>query len=216
VSHLLTVLLAGALLSEAGGRIRVSPVYTPRSCGILIATGSVAEYRLTSPQEGVAFDVDGDGIRERVAWTERGVSLAFLAIDRNHNGVIDDGTELIGGRTIDKVTNGFEALHRLAPRPEDEASSLAAARHNDGFLDKTDRIWSTLLLWRDENHNGLSETIELQPAGDLLTRIGLGYQRDTRTDEGGLFWLRGWVELKRPQPGERFRPVYDVVCRTSR
>ena len=52
-------------------------------------------YELTSPENGVFFDLDADGNPDRAAWPRDG-SVAFLFNDRNGNGVPDDGAELFG------------------------------------------------------------------------------------------------------------------------
>ena len=74
-------------------------------------------YKLTGPSRGVQFDVDGDGAKEQTAWTAADSHLAFLALDRNGNGVIDSGKELFGSNTIPSSTptyrnRGLEALLR--------------------------------------------------------------------------------------------------------
>ena len=74
-------------------------------------------YRLTSVDNGVRFDLNADGVPEQVAWTRRDSDDAFLALDRNGNGRIDDGSELFGNHTPARpdtpdvtTPNGFEAL----------------------------------------------------------------------------------------------------------
>lgn len=62
----------------------------------LIADLDGNDIALTGPEEGVSFDLNGDGLAEKVAWTKRGVRDGFLAMDRNNDGRISDGTELFG------------------------------------------------------------------------------------------------------------------------
>lgn len=69
---------------------------------------------LTSAEHGVWFDINATGQPKRVAWTKRNDDVAFLVLDRNGNGVIDDGTELFGTATVrsdgTRALNGFDAL----------------------------------------------------------------------------------------------------------
>ena len=105
---------------------------------------------LKSLQHGVNFDLDNNGFAEKTAWI--GKEDAFLALDRNGNGKIDNGGELFGDQVMlengKKSKSGFEALSEL-----DE--------NGDGVIDKKDAAYEKLLLWTDVNHNGKSETDEL-------------------------------------------------------
>jgi hypothetical protein len=73
-------------------------------------------FKLTTARRGVLFDVDADGLSEQVAWTAVDSDDPWLAMDRNGNGRIDDGSELFGdatpkaGNRYDTTPNGFEAL----------------------------------------------------------------------------------------------------------
>ncbi len=49
---------------------------------------------LISRDQGVLFDIDGDGVLERVGWV--GPDDGFLAVDANNNGRIDGVSELFG------------------------------------------------------------------------------------------------------------------------
>lgn len=182
----------------------------------MVATGPSATYRFTSPSHGVQFDVDGDGTPEQTAWIDNVFEVAFLAVDRNGNGKIDDGTELIGGHTVREAGNGIAALARLAPRAEDPWVNGQPTRHQAGSLDSSDAIWPKLLLWHDLNRNGRSEPEELQPVGEVLAEIGMGFSLWRKTDaEGNELAWQGWVRPKRPREDERIRNIYDVIFRTQ-
>jgi hypothetical protein len=47
--------------------------------------------KLTSPEDGVLFDIDADGDLDQVAWTPIGSKVAFLVIDKNGDGIIPNG-----------------------------------------------------------------------------------------------------------------------------
>lgn len=58
---------------------------------IIIATGKDQKYKLTSAEDGVLFDLNGDGIPNQISWTEPGSDVAFLARDINGDGKITSG-----------------------------------------------------------------------------------------------------------------------------
>lgn len=180
------------------------------NCPIIVDTNRDG-YRLTSVEDGVLFDLNADGTPERVAWTERDSDDAFLVMDRNGNGRIDDGTELFGNHTpafndrLDVTTaNGFEAL-KFMERPSYGPSYL------DSRIDDRDAVFSRLYLWRDLNHNGISEPEELQPLSESgLVSISTDYRTAKRRDRyGNEFRQRAmglWAD------GEEHH-IYDVWLR---
>ncbi len=158
--------------------------YTPGS-PIIVDTARDG-YKLTSVDDGVRFDLNVDGMPELVAWTRADSDDAFLAMDRNGNGRIDDGSELFGNYTRAyadgedvRAMNGFEALKFV------EGPSYGRS-NGDGTLDGRDGVFGRLLLWSDRNHNGLSEPDELQTVGAAgVASIGTEYKEKKRVDRHG-------------------------------
>jgi hypothetical protein len=180
-------------------------VWTPGSPIIVDTAGD--GYQLTSVADGVRFDLNADGTAEQVAWTRADSDDAFLAMDRNGNGRIDDGSELFGNHTpvyADRsdisTLNGFEALKFT------EGPSYGAS-YADSRIDARDAVFSRLLLWRDANHNGISEPDELQPVGAAgVTAISTEYKTKRRVDAyGNEFRQKGTITW-----GDAEAPVYDV------
>jgi hypothetical protein len=151
-------------------------------------------FRLTDGPGGVLFDLDGDGRRTRLAWTEAGSDDAWLALDRNVNGRVDNGRELFGNHTPQpdpppgEARNGFLAL---AEFDRGERGGNA-----DGVIDARDSVFASLRLWRDANHNGLSEAGELFALHTLdVVRLHLSYKESRRVDEhGNRFRYRAKVD----------------------
>jgi hypothetical protein len=189
-----------------GGGIRNSqyPDWACNESPILIAIGKDRSYRLskTSP---VLFDINADGSKEYLNWTRADSEDAFLAIDRNGNGRIDDGSELFGSYTVPGVRDGFSALRVLS------------GVTNSGEVNASSPFFGQLLLWTDRNHDGESQPDELQPASNVLEAVGLGYTYSNRRDgDGNAFRYRGWARRvnedgKRVHPHLREFDIYDVI-----
>jgi Ca2+-binding RTX toxin-like protein len=125
--------------------------------------------------DGVPFDHQGEGFRERSGWV--GADDGLLVWDRNGNGQIDNGSELFGNRTPQRgggvAGNGFAALASW----DDNA---------DGRIDADDGVWSSLRVWRDRNGDGLSTPDEIVFLSGLgITAINTAYVSSTSVDAQG-------------------------------
>lgn len=166
-------------------------------------------FALTSLADGVFFDITARGRRNQVSWTAGQSSNAWLALDRNGNGKIDNASELFGDVTPQptppkgQYRNGFLAL-AVFDKPENGGNG-------DGILDEKDEIFTRLLLWQDVNHDGISQPEELKHLADFgITGIDLHYEMNNHMDQfGNIFRYRS--KLHRADGYDDGRFAYDVV-----
>jgi hypothetical protein len=140
-------------------------------------------FALTDAMNGVDFDLNGNGTRDRIAWTVANSDDAWLVLDRDGNGTIDKGAELFGNFTTQPTVPNHMRQGFLALAEYDKATG---GGNGDGRIDAADAMFNALRLWRDTNHNGFSEASELYTLASLdVVAIGLDYKESRRTDEFG-------------------------------
>lgn len=143
---------------------------------------------LSSAENGVLFRITGrqDSLK-RIAWPERGSENAWLVLDRNGNGLVDDSRELFGN------TTPLPVGYSLPPGiPKNGFTVLAAfdrveyGGNQNGLIDSHDSVYRRLRLWIDRNRNGISEASELitlEEAG--IVSIDLDYRNSHKIDTHG-------------------------------
>ncbi|WP_422466858.1 calcium-binding protein [Endozoicomonas sp. ALC013] len=120
------------------------------------------------------FDLDEDGIAEKVGWINADDGL--LVNDLNDNGSIDGISELFGNAQI----NGFKALKR------------AGDSNDDGVIDSNDEIFSRLKVWKDTNQDGLSQEDELHTLESLgIESINLEHEEVNKDSNGNRILAEG-------------------------
>jgi len=105
----------------------------------------------------ILFDHNGNGVRTATGWVKS--DDAFLVLDRNGNGSIDNGRELFGDST--PLSAGGVAADGFAALAQEDTNG-------DGKVDSLDARFASLRLWRDLNQDGFSQ------AGELFTLSSQG------------------------------------------
>ena len=140
---------------------------TPKQSDPLVLDLGNDGVQLSGAQDGENFDINADGQVDRTAFV-RG-NDAYLALDRNGNGAIDDGGELFGDQH--GARNGFEELARFDD-------------NHDGLINRSDSVFDRLRLLYDRNNDGQvgrSEWATLAEQG--IEAIDLRYQSGNRVDD---------------------------------
>jgi hypothetical protein len=181
-------------------------------CEPLIVDLTGEGFHLTDQEHGVVFDIAATNRPFKIPWTADSRN-AFLVLDRNGNGIIDNGWEMFGNFTPQQPSdtpNGFLAL-AMYDRPE-------YGGNGDGVIDQRDLIFSQLRLWVDSNHDGISQPGELHTLPELGGySISLKYQLSRKTDEfGNVFRYRAKLNPdKTNDSSEVGRQIYDVFFVTK-
>ena len=112
------------------------------------------------------FDLNNDGEDDLIPLLKQGAG--FLALDRNNNGKIDNGTELFGAES----GNGFKDL---AVFDED----------NNNWIDENDAIFNQLKVWKkdDSGDAKLVSLIDLNVGAIYLGDVQSGFRYQSALDK---------------------------------
>ncbi len=123
------------------------------------------------------FDIDGDGKQDEISQLDG--RSGYLALDKNGDGVINDGSELFG-------TTSGDGFADLAKYDED----------GNGWIDENDAIWSKLQIWcKDENGKDVLYRLADKGVGAIclqntttdFTMQGVGGQTNGAIRSTGVF-----------------------------
>jgi Ca2+-binding RTX toxin-like protein len=118
----------------------------------------------------ILFDQDGDGQKDVTGWAKAGTGM--LVLDRNGDGVINNGSEI--SFTAD-VPNGVSDLEGLR----------AYDSNANGFFDSADAQFSTFRIWDDLNQDGISQASELKTLSYYgISAVNLTLTRTNENPEG--------------------------------
>ena len=123
----------------------------------------------------IFFDLDTDGQAEEIS--QLGQGSGYLALDKNRDGRINDGSELFGPAS----GNGFADL---AAYDED----------GNGWIDEGDSIWNQLKIWcRDENGRDILYTLAEKGLGAIcLTNVATDFAlKDSENADKGFIRSTG-------------------------
>lgn len=121
------------------------------------------------------FDLDADGVEEYVSKLERG--SGYLALDKNSDGIINNGNELFG-------TKSGDGFGDLTIYDED----------GNGWIDENDDIWNQLKIWTtDENGEDVLYTLKEAGVGAIcLQRASTDFtMKDANNDAKGAIRSTG-------------------------
>ena len=98
------------------------------------------------------FDLDVDGMKDNIGVLDKG--SGFLALDKNDDGVINDGSELFGTASGD----GFKDLAEYD-------------LDNNGWIDENDEVFNKLKVWcRDDEGNDILLSLKEADVGAIYLK----------------------------------------------
>ena len=104
----------------------------------------------------ILFDHDGDGVKNATGWIKP--DDGFLVLDRDGNGLIDNGTELFGDST--PLSTGGNAADGFAALVDQDTN-------HDGLVNAQDANWNELRVWKDANGDAITDAGELHTLDEL-------------------------------------------------
>jgi len=198
----------GVECGTGGWQCTPNPYEDGDPCPVILDTTGHG-FHMTDVAHGVKFAFYPGQPPVQISWTDAASGNGFLVLDRNGDGLINDGTELFGNITSQPPSttpNGYLALAVF----DDPANG----GNGNGFIDPGDAVYDKLRVWIDANHNGISEPGELHTLKELgIERISIKYRPARYVDQFGnqfRYRSRVWDE-----DAVQERASYDVFLQAG-
>jgi Ca2+-binding RTX toxin-like protein len=153
-----------------------------------------------SVNQGVYFDQNADGLAEMSGWVSSGDGV--LVLDRNSDGIINDGSELFGNKTPliagGTASDGYQALADLDS-------------NHDGKIDKSDTQFNQLQVM--QGNGSLSSLGELGIQSLSLTNTDIGGVQDIQGNtlyKTGSYTLTDGSTREMAEAGFQTNSLYTV------
>lgn len=156
----LSLAMSRSFMEETHLEQRIGEVmtfYDPLVINMDVPTAAVTDQKFL-------FDIDRDGTKEQISTLAEG--SGFLALDKNGDGVINDGSELFGTESGD----GFKDL-------------AAYDRDGNGWIDENDAVYESLRIWT-KDYEGKDTLLSLKEAdigAIYLGHVSIGF--DLKSEE---------------------------------
>jgi hypothetical protein len=140
------------------------------------------------------FDLNNDGTLDNIPLLKKGAG--FLALDKNENGKIDNGSELFGPQT----SKGFEELKLY---DEDK----------NNWIDENDSIFKSLKIWQ-KDETGNDNLIALSQAGIgaiYLANVTSGFSYKSSVEQTNAVLANNSIYLKESGKAGMVSEVHMVV-----
>jgi trimeric autotransporter adhesin len=188
----MTMVQSSAFTNDQLSAMSNDQFYAMQSTSPIVLDLDFDGVRTVAASHGVNFDITATGRTSQVGWASPTDGL--LVMDRNHDGLINDGSELFGSATRlasgERAGDGFRAL-----------AELDADR--DGRITSADAHWKDLQLWIDANQNGVTDAGELKSLDEQgISSLNLQAERGTAMDNGNLMGLVSSYETRDGQQHE--------------
>ncbi len=166
-------------------------------------------FQLGEPGAGVWFDLFANGEPVKMQWSRQGGDEAFVIFDQNGNGLADNGAEMFTNY------NPLVLENRVAPNGFIDLAQYDQPQlggNNDGYISNDDAIWPQLMLWLDNNADGIATADEmLLPESAGLTHFYTIPKHNGRRDNAGnKLPLWAWAKNAGHQGNNQYKMI-DVL-----